>query len=978
MTERANLTAKPRVLIEDWLPVAELSIESRREAAPIPGQFPKLKTLHVWWARRPLVASAAVALAGLLPAWSESLAEEFAEYPELSNDQAYRRWVLRLVGVWGDPVAARKRIATATEQGITLGAAAYGYRPAFKNMPDSGDLNLLHAVLRSTWGGQLPLVADPTAGGGSIPFTSARLGIPTFANDLNPVAASVLMAGVKVPVDYGHALTDHLKDFGNRWLRRVQERLEPFFSYEPGEEFLTYIWANAVRCPRTGGLVPLITDQWLNKTKGQECAVRVVVRDDQGALLTEPLFEIVEGKDIDFDPSTGLLTGGTARSPYDDLAIDDGYIKAEAQAGRFEQVMYAVYYKKSDRSKGYRAPTPAELEDLAAAEAFLTKERAAWEVAGCLPVQEITDVSNYDRGHRMYGVAKWADMFTARQLVVHGVIAEELQRVADEALAELDRDLAIAVMTVLGMVQAKALNYNAKSISWDISRQKIRSVFEKHNFTFRWTFAEFQGSTELPAFALGQVLDAYDQLVTLVGHSAQGALVASEVSTSVTVTQGNAANLSTLSDGSVTHLCMDPPYYDNVMYAELSDFFYVWERGTLGRLYPEFYSEQETDKADEAIANPARFVSMGRRKKELADADYGAKMTGIFNECGRVLRHDGVMTVMFTHKRAEAWDALGSAIIAAGFTIESSWPVNTESESSSHQKNKNAANSTIMLACRKRALRSDQGQVFLDDIEMLIREASRAAAVEFQRAGIGGVDLLLSTYGPTLSVISQNWPVYSSTPDSDGRDQLLRPEDALDLAREEVVDLRRSRLVGSAAKVDEVTDFVLLAWDIFGAREFPYDTARLLALAVGGLDLDTLERAKVIAKKSGSVVLLAPKDRLRRGADSAMPGVSPESDSFDYVVDAVDTALYVGEVDGMQAAKRFLDKHGFLVDGAFTATIQGLANAIPRAKIKGAWAVPEAGLLDTLCTLYFPDVVLPAEEEEISEPAEQGELFGIE
>ena len=971
-------STRPRVLIEDWLPVAELGIESRREAAPIPGQFPKLKTLHVWWARRPLVASAAVAVAGLLPTWTPTLASDFADHKELANEGAYRRWVLRLIGIWGDPVAARKRIAAATEQGITLGAAAYGYRPAFKNIPDTGDVSLLHALLRSTWGGELPLVADPTAGGGSIPFTTARLGIPTFANDLNAVAATVLTAGVSIPVQFGHELTDHLNDLGTRWLNRVRARLEPFFSYEPGEKYLTYIWANAVRCPRTGGLVPLITDQWLNKTKGHECAVRVVVHDEDNSLMLEPRFEIVTGKDIDFDPSTGLMTGGTARSPYDDLAIDDGYVKAEAQAGRFEQVMYAVYYRKSDGSKGYRAPTDSDIARLTDAETFLARNRAGWESQGCLPVQEITDISNYDRGHRMYGITKWADMFTSRQLVVHGVFAEELQRVADEALEELDRDVAVATMTVLGMVQAKALNYNAKSISWDISRQKIRSVFEKHNFTFRWTFAEFQGSDELPTFELNQILDAYKQLVTLVGHSAPGSLVTKSITTPVTVTQGNAASISALPDGSVTHLCMDPPYYDNVMYAELSDFFYVWERGTLGRLYPHFYREQETDKADEAIANPARFATLGRRKKELADADYEAKMTAIFTECRRVLREDGVMTVMFTHKRAEAWDALGNAIIAAGFTIESSWPVNTESVSSSHQKNKNAANSTIMLACRKRSMLGSDARVFLDDIEAEIRQAARDAAIQFQNDGIDGVDLLLSTYGPTLSVISQKWPVYSSSPDADGRDQLLRPEDALDLAREEVVSLRRARLVGKAAKVDDVTDFVLLSWDIFGAREFPFDTARLLALAVGGIDIDELVRAKIIAKGTGTVKMLAPKDRLRRGPDSSLPGVRPEASSFEYLIDAIDTTLYIAEVDGMQAAKRLIDQHGYSGDAAFISTLQGLVNAIPRAKIKGFWAIPEAGLLDTLCTLYFPDVKLPELGVEASMTETPAALFNIE
>ncbi|MFC7102259.1 DUF1156 domain-containing protein [Nonomuraea rubra] len=837
---------------------------------------------------------------------------------------------------------------------------------------------LLHKVLRHTWGGSLPLVADPTAGGGSIPFVSARFGLPTAANDLNAVAATLLKAGVEIPVRFGHELTPELKKYGERWRSRVEERLSKFFVYEKGEKYLTYIWANAVRCPRTGGLVPLITDQWLDKAKGRETAVRIVVHDQNGNLLSEPIFEIVRGDEINFDPSAGLMTGGTARSPYDDLAIDDTYIKNEARSDRFEQVLYAVYYRKADRTKGYRAPSSEDVACLEHASDYLARHRASWEASGCLPTEDIAEISNYDRGHRIYGITKWAEMFTDRQLVVHAIFAEELQRLLTEAEEEFGQEKARALLTVLGMIQAKALNYNARQTTWDVGRQKTRSVFEKHNFTFRWTFAEFQGSQELPSFVLDQILDAYHQLVTLVGHTSPDSLVEPQIETPIMVTQGTAANLGALASGSVSHLCMDPPYYDNVMYAELSDFFYVWEKATLGRLYPDFFADTETDKENEAIANFARFAAFGRRKKQLADADYTAKMVAIFAECSRVLREDGVMTVMFTHKKAEAWDALGTAIIDAGFTIETSWPVNTESEASSHQKNKNAANSTIMLTCRKREQDESNGPIYLEDVEAEIRLAARDAVLRFQNDGIGGVDLLLSTYGPTLSVISRRWPVYSSTPDENGRDQLLRPEDALSLAREEIVDLRRARLIGQGAKSDTLTDFVLLAWDTFAAREFPYDTARLLALAVGGLDVDKLERAKILMKGSGTVKLLTPSERVRRGAERDLPGVRPDAESFANVIDAVDTALYIAEHDNWAAAKRFLDKHGYTSDAGFTAVLQGLVNAIPRTKVKVGWAVPEAGRLDTMCTLYFPDVALPEPVNLAMHDDKPGTLFEME
>ncbi|YCU58790.1 DUF1156 domain-containing protein [Mycobacteroides abscessus] len=670
------------------------------------------------------------------------------------------------------------------------------------------------------------------------------------------------------------------------------------------------------------------------------------------------------------------MARGKAVSPYDNLVIDGDYIKEAAQSGDMDQLLYAVAVRKPSGERTFRAPNEADLQALQAANRTFNAVKDEWFDAGILPTEEFPEGNDLRPKH--YGLDRWVDFFTPRQALVHGTFGEEFAHLVPEVRETLG-EAADQVLFELALMQGKALNYNSRLGSWHVSKQVMRSVFERHDFAFKWTFAEFEGATALYSWCLDQLTDAYGGIARLLDETGTGELGMNDrLERQVTVTQGSAASLP-LDDGSVTHICMDPPYYNNVMYAELADFFYVWEKRTLGRLVPDYFRDELTDKDNEAVANPARFAAMGRRKNELADLDYESKMTSIFAESRRVLTDRGVLSVMFTHKRAEAWDTLGMGLLQAGFTIETSWPVNTEAETSLHQANMNSAASTIMLVCRKREDREREHRTYLDDIEQDIRLAARDAATRFQHDGIDGVDLLLSTYGPTLSVISQNWPVYSSTPDADGRDQLLRPEDALALAREEIVDLRRSRLVGKAAKVDALTDFVLLAWDTFGAREFPFDTARLLALAVGGLDVDDLERAKIVSKSSGKVTLLTPKQRLRRGADSGLPGVTPEAASFEYIIDAVDTALYIAEVDGQQAAKRFLDRHGYTSDSGFVSTLQGLANAIPRTKVRGAWVVREAGLIDTLCTLYFEDVVLP-EAEEMAALADPNEntLFDVE
>jgi len=445
------------------------------------------------------------------------------------------------------------------------------------------------------------------------------------------------------------------------------------------------------------------------------------------------------------------------------------------------------------------------------------------------------------------------------------------------------------------------------------------------------------------------------------------------------VVQGSASDLNQCPDGSIHNITVDPPYYDNVMYAELADFFYVWLKRSVGTLFPEFFRDELTNKDDEAVANPARFASTGRKKKELAEADYEHKMAAAFREMYRVLRPDGSLTVMFTHKRVEAWDTLASALIGAGFTIKASWPVHTESEHSLHQAKKNAASSTILLVCRKRQEREKEGQsdsgnegfspslhpsvspspVWWDDLQALVRETARAKAAEFAAQGISGVDLYISTFGPTLSIISEHWPVLTSEVDpKTGQPKPLRPETALDLAREEVVRLRKQGLLlGRDVQFDPVTDWYIMAWDAFGAEQFPYDEARKLALALGlDADKDLMQAQRLIAKKGEYVIVQTPSQRRRKGV------VDDDVTMFPHLIDAVHTAMMVYAEDGSGACDVFLRKTGLKTDGAFKACLQALLNAIPRSRIKGQFVRPEAEVLENMRLAFFDDLT-PSEEE---------------
>ncbi|MBW1999020.1 MAG: DUF1156 domain-containing protein, partial [Deltaproteobacteria bacterium] len=550
---------------------------------------------------------------------------------------------------------------------------------------------------------------------------------------------------------------------------------------------------------------------------------------------------------------------------------------------------------------------------------------------------------------------------------------EVFHEVIQEARKELPEEMADAVQTYLAFAIDKCADYNSRMVRWHSSRGVIAGTFDRHDFSFKWSHAEMTLPGDGFPWALSQIVDSYKGIAELL-KTTQLSLFKTDSGDppqSLETTQGNAQDLSSLDDGSVHLICVDPPYYDNVMYSECSDFFYVWMKRTLGNVYPDLFKNELTDKDNEAVANVARFEGVGRgNKRELAERDYERKMAACFKEMYRVLHPDGVLTVMFTHKKVEAWDTLALALIGAGFAIEASWPIHTESEHSLHQAKKNAAASTILLVCRKR---HDFGQeVWWDDIKSRVRRVAREKAAQYHEAGISGVDLYLSTFGPVLSVVSEKWPVLTSeVDDKTGEPKHLRPEQALAIAREEVIALRKQGLLlGRSVQFDPLTDWVLMAWDAFKAEQFPADEARKLALAMGlDIEQDLVRQKKVISKKQDFVALQAPKNRRRKGL------VDPEANSFSSLIDAIHTAMLVYEEDGSKACQVFLKNSGLLNDTRFKAGLQAMINAVPRTKEKDSFKRPEAETLEAICLAFFEDIEIPAEEE----PAivqEQLKLYG--
>ena len=244
------------------------------------------------------------------------------------------------------------------------------------------------------------------------------------------------------------------------------------------------------------------------------------------------------------------------------------------------------------------------------------------------------------------------------------------------------------------------------------TREVLLGAFDRHDFAFKWSYGEMAPLIAGLGYdwAIGQTAKCIGELVALVRPGATDAnanlFAPADEPPPVTITCKPGDNLDHLADGGIDAVVMDPPYYDNVMYAELSDFFYVWLKRTAGHVFPELFRRRLTDKDNEAVANPARFQGQ-KGARALAGRDYQERMASIFAECRRVLKPDGIMTLMFTHKASGAWDALTTGLMEAGFVITASWPINTEAEGSLHIRDKAAANSTIFLVCRPRPSRPD-------------------------------------------------------------------------------------------------------------------------------------------------------------------------------------------------------------------------------------------------------------------------------
>ena len=546
-------------------------------------------------------------------------------------------------------------------------------------------------------------------------------------------------------------------------------------------------------------------------------------------------------------------------------------------------------------------------------------------------------------------MAQWRDLFSPRQLLCHGTSVEIFSEMLaeDRNAGRLD-DVRKAAYGYLALTLDKLLNYNCRMTRWIAQRGVIAGKFDRHDFAFKWSYAEMAPLIAGVGYdwAVQQTAKCIKELVGLVRPDETGTdaqLFESARPASVTVTCKPGDRLDHIETASVDLVVMDPPYYDNVMYAELSDFFYVWLKRTAGHVFPELFRRALTDKENEAVANPARH----RGKKgapALAARDYRERMAAIFAECRRVLKPDGLMTLMFTHKATGAWDALTTGLMEARFAITASWPVNTEAGGSLHIKDKAAAKSTVLLVCRPIVTSDgpdvrDQAVEYWEEVEPRVEAAVRRRMDEFSEAGIGGVDLFLASFGPALEEFSRHWPLQRGSPralpperrrrrqgklfEDEWDPYVATPEDALDAARREVQRWRLRQIAHPKpnADLDPATAFVVFAWDTFKAPLFPYDEALHLARSVG-VDLEVDIVGRIAEKKTGNL-------RLWDSAHRAAKGALGPADGTRAMIDAIHHAAHAARSRSLSAALELLAGSGADREAGFYVALEALLEVLP-------------------------------------------------
>lgn len=761
-----------RRLIEDFLPLKAISAEASREKSVRKGH---ISTLHIWWARRPLVACRAAVYGALVPA-SRFIPENGPDNKKQSLGRANAaKFIGQLCKYPGNPAIikeAQRHILEAHAERLTI---------------ETGEPVTVEDIEEGR--APRPKVLDMFTGGGAIPLEALRLGCDAYALDLNPVAHIIELCTLVYPQQYGKpdpnargmtgpkndkgettwgGLANEVRYWGKWVLKKVKTEIGDLYPLIPDPVYkgngpavhlemwqsfeketvppgylvpIAYLWTRTVRCknPSCGTTVPLVRQTWLCKKKDRYVALKMIAPKGEKRVRFEVVESLTE-KGLGFDPAA-FSKGGNATCLFCGTVADSGYVKSEGQAGRMgRQMMAIVCTRPGKQGKIYLSADeyPEFWPDDNAIGARI--EELCRRTGLTVPDEPIANLPDdcYDNSLgitiRPYGIRRFGDLFTPRQMLCLLTFVAAVR----ERMGELERERVKAVGTYLATTTNREAEDSSSLCRWNPSAEKMQGTFGRQALPMVWDFCEIN--------PYGGSIGDWFSLIELQVNAIQGA--SNCLGFSATVTRGSATALP-WPDATFNATITDPPYYDNVPYADISDFFYVWLKRTIGHLYPEHFATELTPKKQEAVADAVRHGG----SKEKARAAYEQMMAKAFAEANRVLKPGGQMTVVYAHKTTLGWSTLVDALRRAGFTVTEAWPFDTEMKSRLRGIDSAALASSIFLIARKRegALPGSYEDEVRPELERIVRERVDS----LWKMGITGADLVIAAVGAGLRAFTR-------------------------------------------------------------------------------------------------------------------------------------------------------------------------------------------------------------------------------
>ena len=902
-----------RKLIEVALPLEAINRESAHEKSVPRKGHPA--TLHLWWARRPLAAARAILFAQLV----DDPSARPEEFPTEDLQRTERERLHRLI----------ERLAK------------------WENTTDERLLaEAHHEIMRST-NGNPPPILDPFAGGGTIPLEAQRLGLEAYASDLNPVAVLINKAQIEIPPKFrdqppvfpglydsqirpwkgAQGLAADVRAYGG-WVRdEAQKRighLYPKATLPDGSKatVIAWIWARTVACPNPACMIqmPLVRTWWLGKKKGKEAYI----------------VPIVESRHIQFtiehDPTrcptaeTDGTVGRTgARCIACETAVPLSYIRAEGRAGRMsEQLMATV--AEGTRARIYLPPTIEHVD------------AAKMAAPSGLPNGEIPPQAPSFRV-QAYGFERYTDLFTTRQLTALTTFSDLATDARERVLADKGSpEYADGVATYLAYLGSKLADWLSSLCSWIPQIEGVRDTFARQALPMVWDFVEINPFSN----SVGNVSGHFEWIVSAIErlpfHGPQGS-----------ATQSDASSRSYRG----FLIATDPPYYDNIGYSDLSDYFYVWLRRTLRTVHPDLLSTMLVPKSEELVANAYRHGGKKGAEKFFEDG-----FRKVFALARRDALADFPITVYYAFKQSESdstgdastgWETLLEGMIQSGWEITSTWPLRSERGGRMISIGTNALASSIVLSLRPRpedSLTTDR-RGFINALQSELPTALR----KLQQGQIAPVDLPQAAIGPGMAVYSRFAAVLEPTgAQMSVRSALSRINEILDQVLNE-----------QEGDFDSTSRFAIAWFRQHGYGTGPFGDADNLARA-RNTSIDLMQRNEILTSRAGKVQLIAPAD-LPKAYDVL-------ADLYTSNWEALHHLIRILEQDGITPAGIFLRSALSRSDGAIDADlVKELAHLLFRIAEGNGWS-KDALSFNTLVTSW-PEIIDTARTS-VKQPRHQG------